>query len=184
MLKKICLYLHTNFYLTENIVRKLKKEDYMKKSSKIIFIIASILIIICVVSAMAYMVIKGINRNKKVKEKIVYASIVIQSEDSDEQSMKSNTEINDTYEALMNSKTIKNTIEEKYGKIRDVEFETVKDTQIVKVIYVCDEHTDEECKKILQEWITEFSKRIEEIYNIENVYIVDNPEITTRMVEK
>lgn len=162
-------------------------EFFMKNSSKIILAIVS-LIIICIVGGISYLIIRGINErnNEKIEEKIVYATILIQSDAQEESNIKTTqrTKINDTYRALINSKTIKKAVEEKFGTIRDVEFETVEDTQIIKIIYVCDEHTDEECKQILQELIQEFSKRIKEIYDIKDVYIVDKPEITTRMVKK
>lgn len=61
---------------------------------------------------------------------------------------QTNEQIINTYEALMNSNAIKNVVEEKYGTVNNVEFKTIEDTDMMKVIYVCDGHTDEECKQI------------------------------------
>lgn len=130
-------------------------------------------------------------QNVKVKryqdeiEKITSATIIIMGEYSKANTTVTDYDINQdkkiikTYEDLINSKTIKKDVEEKYGSINNVELEAVEDTDIIKVIYVCDDHNDEECKQILQELLSRFSKNIKEIYN-KDVHIVDEPEISSR----
>ncbi|MBQ3408754.1 MAG: hypothetical protein IJH12_06105 [Clostridia bacterium] len=125
---------------------------------------------------------------RKTEEKIVYANIVIESVDQNEKqtitTAKPNRELLSTYEELINSSAVKTVIEKQYRTIGDVQFEEVENTQIIRVIYVCDNHTDDECKMLLNDWITEFSRRMKEIYNDKDIKIVDGPQITTRIVEK
>lgn len=157
------------------------------KNKKIILVIVSI-IIVCFIVGAVFFIIKNIFTEENIitenikKEKITSATILIQENDKEEVSNKSK-QFYYTLEDLMNSKMVKSVVEEKYGEIGNVKFEIIEDTQIIRVIYVCDNHTEEESKQILQELIQEFSKRIEEIYDL-NVYIIDEPEITIRGVKE
>ena len=121
---------------------------------------------------------------KKEEEKIVYANIVIESEEQTITTATLNKDLLNTYEGLINSRAIKTVIEKKYGTVGDIQFEEVEDTQIIKVIYICDNRTDDECKILLNDWIAEFSRRIKKIYNVKDIKIVDEPQITTRIVKK
>lgn len=129
---------------------------------------------------------------KKTEERIVYATIIIENEDENQNEnqtistteLKPNKNLLNTYEELINSNAIKTVIEKEYGTVGDIQFEEIEDTQIIKVIYICDNRTDDECKILLNDWITEFSRRIREIYNDKDIKIVDGPQITTRIVEK
>ncbi len=118
---------------------------------------------------------------KKEKQKIVYASIVAGNETN---SQALNTKLFQTYEQIINSRAIKSVIEDKYGSVGDIELEYVEDTQMIKVIYVCDDHTDDECINLVNDWIAEFTRRIKELYNVDNTHIIDEPKITTRMIKK
>ena len=84
---------------------------------------------------------------RKTEEKIVYANIVIESVDQNEKqtitTAKPNRELLSTYEELINSSAVKTVIEKQYRTIGDVQFEEVENTQIIRVIYVCDNHTDD-----------------------------------------
>jgi len=121
---------------------------------------------------------------KKEEEKIVYAKIIIETGNQVIITSKPNKELINTYEELINSNAIKAVIEKKYGTVGDIQFEEIEDTQIIKVIYTCDNRTDDECKILLNDWIAEFSRRMEEIYNVKDIKIVDEPQITSRIVEK
>ena len=134
------------------------------------------------------------NHGRKIKyksatEKIVSATILISKKNSNdskiiyEQNIEQNKELINTYEDLINSKTIKKIVEKKYGSINNVELKAIEDSDLIKVIYVCDEHTDEDCKQILQELLSEFSSKIKEIYNEKEIYIIDSPEISSRTVK-
>ena len=114
-----------------------------------------------------------------IYKQIVYARIRIQ--ENDESTQRTSMKLN-TYEELINSTAIKKVVENKYGKIGNVKFEEIKDTDAIGVVYFCDEHTDEECKQILQELIQEFSKRIKEVYDSKDVKIINEPEISQRSV--
>lgn len=118
---------------------------------------------------------------KKEEEKIVYANIIIESEEQSLITTESDKKLLSAYEELINSNAIKTAIEKKYGNIGNIQLEEVEDTQIIKVIYVCDNRADDECKILLNDWITEFSRRIKEIYNDKDIKIIDEPEIATRV---
>lgn len=122
---------------------------------------------------------------KKVEEKIVCSKIIFTKNANSygNKTITPNKKLLSTYEDLMNSKTIKTEIEEKYGTIGDIKFEEIENTEMIKISYVCDSRTDEEYKEMLNDWIAEFSKKTKEIYDIK-VSIIDEPEITTRLVTK
>lgn len=149
------------------------------------------LVMILGILAISMFVITGCGK-KTTEERIVYATIIIENENENQNKkqtistteLKHNKNLLNTYEELINSNAIKTVIENQYGKVGDVQFEDVENTQIIKVIYSCDNHTDDECKPLLKDWITEFSRRMKEIYNIKDIYIVDEPEITTRIIKK
>lgn len=124
---------------------------------------------------------------KDAIEKITTATVIITSNISNDNTVITKQDIGQdnklikTYEELMNSKTIKKDVEEKYGVVNNVELKCIEDTDMIKVTYVCDEHNNEECKQILKELLSKFSEELKEIYNINNVYIVDEPEISSRV---
>lgn len=120
-------------------------------------------------------------------EKITTATIIIMSNISNDNTVITKQEIAqdnkliNTFEELMNSKTIKKDVEEKYGVVNNVELKRIEDTDMIKVTYACDKHNDEECKQILHELLSKFSEELKRIYNIKNVYIIDEPEISSRV---
>ena len=138
------------------------------------------LAIIFTILISAMVILTGCGNKEKLKEKIVHATIIIENEGQ----IATTEQLSNTYEELINSKAIKTAIEEKYGSVGNIQFEPVEDTDIIKVIYVCDNRADEECKILLNDWIVEFSQRMKEIYNINDIKIIDEPEITIRTVEK
>lgn len=117
---------------------------------------------------------------KQTGKKVVDALLIIKYEESDE---NINDEKINTYEKIINSENILKVIEDKYGKVGNIKLELPEDSQLIRVIYVCDNHTDEECKMLLKDWIDEFSSKMKEIYNIKSTYILDEPEITFRIVK-
>lgn len=133
--------------------------------------------------------VEEIISKEKIKEeqKIVYSTIIItNSQNNSKDTLKSkdltiDDKMLDTYKQIINSNSIKEIIQKKYKYATEIELEKVKDTEIIKVVYVCDKYSEDECIDIEKMYISEFSKQIIELYNV-NVYIVDEPEISSRIV--
>ena len=160
----------------------------MKK--KIIILISLIILIIFAIVIGILVSVNKENENDKddnqevvSRQKIVVATIIIENEDRGIESK--NSEIDDpmfnTYQALINSAMIKNKVKEKYPEVDDIELEKIKDSDLVKVIFVCDKYSEEECIEIENMFLKEFSERIPELYDVK-IYIVDEPAIIWRNI--
>ena len=152
----------------------------MKK--KIIFFLVSLFSILAIVGACIC-----INKAKEAeidnakeeqkRQRVVVATIIIEDEANVSDTSRkytSDDQMFNTYQELINSPTIKNKVKEKYPKIGDIELEKVKDSDIVRVVFVCEEYSDDECIEIENMFLKEFSKRISELYNIK-IYMIDEP---------
>lgn len=161
----------------------------LKKSLILVIVIAIIMIL-----AGAFVVYKSIecqnDRDEeiienadKTEKKTVYAMVIVSKDDNKNVSTTDANDSNvrkqmfETYRELINSNAIKSEVEKKYSKVGNVEMEFIEETELIKVIYTCDNHSDEECKDILKQYLTVFSKKIEELYG-EKMYIIDEPEIS------
>ena len=122
-----------------------------------------------------------------IKQKVVEVNFLVVNEDSKNSISQDDLTISDgllqTYREIINSQTIKDRIKEKYPNINDIELERVPNTAVIKAIYVCDYYNEKECIEIANEYIKAFSERLPEIYNIENIYILDRASITNREIE-
>jgi len=139
-------------------------------------------VVICTMLAGVMFMIAGCGEKKKDErtERIVYANILIVNNVQDGTSSgdtKINKQFIKTYEDLMNSKSIKSTIEKIYGNVGDIKVEGINDTDMIRVTYMCGNRTDEECKKLLNDWIKELMLRIDEIYG-QKCTIIDEPQIS------
>lgn len=119
------------------------------------------------------------------KEKVSISTFMVNSRDGDEASYSSNdleidTNLFNTYKEIINSKSVKNKIKQKYSDIIDIELGQVKDTGILKAIYVCKEHSESECIDINNQYVSLFIDNIVDIYNVDNVSIVDSATIFVR----
>lgn len=121
-------------------------------------------------------------KEEEKRQSVVVAKVVIENEaktvdNTTEFTM--NDQMYNTYQELINSPSIKNKVKEKYPKIGDIELEMVKDSDIIRVIFVCEEYSEEECIEIENMFLKEFSKRISELYN-KKIYIIDEPAVEWR----
>lgn len=119
------------------------------------------------------------------KEKVSISTFMVNSRDGDEASYSSNdleidTNLFNTYKEIINSKSVKNKLKQKYSDIIDIELGQVKDTGILKAIYVCKEHSENECIDINNQYVSLFIDNIVDIYNVDNVSIVDSATIFVR----
>lgn len=162
------------------------------KGKKIIvlgcFILFILILLICI------FIVKHLNIKKEKTtekiigyEKIAAGTILISSRDSISNTITTkdlivSKEQIKKYEELINSSLIKEKIKEKYSDVHDIEMESLSNTEVVKLIYVCDKYTENECIDIINKYIYEFSDAMKNMYNIE-INIVDNPEIYTRTIE-
>ena len=130
-----------------------------------------------------------VKTSKEVKEeqRIVIASIILLTADDKNKTtvdVTLNDKLIETYKELINSKTVRNEILKKFPNASKVELENVQGTSILKVIYVCDNYTDEECIDIVNTYISVFKEKVEEIYKVDSINIVDGPSILTRTITK
>lgn len=161
-------------------------EDSMKK--KIVIFLCAVLIIIAIAGA-CICINKAkeaeIEKTKEEKKQVIaVATIIIEDESIIKDTSKNYTADNqmiNTYQELINSAAIKNKIKEKYPKVGDIELKKIKDSDIVKVIFICEEYNEDECIEIENMFLKEFSKRISELYNVK-IYIIDEPAITWRYI--
>jgi len=88
-----------------------------------------------------------------------------------------------TYKDIINSRVVKQKVKEKYPNVNNIELEHVDGTGILKAIYTCDNYREDECIEITNKYVEEFAKNITEIYNINNISVIDSATISTRMSE-
>ena len=163
----------------------------MKLEKKMIFVIVIAIIMILAGVFVVYKSIECqndkdeeiIENADKTEKKIVYAMVIVSKDDNENAARIDSNDVNarkkmfETYRELINSNAIKSEVEKIYSNVGNVEMEFIEETELIKVIYTCDNHSDEECKDILKQYITIFSKKIEELYG-EKMYIIDEPEIS------
>jgi len=121
-------------------------------------------------------------------EKITVSTFIVSKNDNAKTSNSSNDIIiNDdlinTYREVINSKVVQSKVKEKYPNVKDIELEQVKNTGILKAIYVCENYTESECIDINNMYISTFANNIANIYNV-NISVIDSAEISTRIVEE
>ena len=68
-----------------------------------------------------------------------------------------------------------------YPIVGDIEIDHNNNSNVFKLIYICDSHSEEDCKNILN---TYFKIFITVIYKIDDITILDSAEITTRTIKK
>lgn len=124
----------------------------------------------------------------KINQKIAVSTFIINSNSAENSISTSNITINtnllSTYRELINSRTVQNEVRKEYPNAGNIELETLNDTGVLKAIYICDNYSEAECIKILNKYIKIFGEKVVEIYNINNISILDSASITTRLVEK
>lgn len=123
-----------------------------------------------------------------IEQKIAVATFMIGSNDNkaliSSEDITIDTKMIDTYRAVMNSNQILNKVKEQYPNVGNIELEVIENTGILKAIYVCDNYSDQECIGIVNKYVKIFSERIVELYNIDNISIIDSASISTRLIEK
>lgn len=168
----------------------------MKKS---IIYVGILILFAIIIFSVGIIVGKNINTSKeeiattkeeiKEEKKIVVATIIVSNNQNNNKNTITSNDLQiddkmfDTYKQIINSDYIKGKIQQIYKQVNEIELEKVKDTEIIKVVYICDKYSEDECIDIEKMYISEFSKKIEELYNTK-VYLVDEPEMSTRIVRK
>ena len=123
-----------------------------------------------------------------IKQKIAVARFII-SNKNDETSISSSdltldTKMIATFRTIINSNSIQNKVREEYPNAGNIELEIIEGTSIFKAIYVCDSYSDHECIEIINKYFKIFSQKIVDMYNIDNISMLDSASISTRLIEK
>lgn len=123
-----------------------------------------------------------------IEQKIAVTTFTISSDDNKKfissEDISLNNKLVNTFREVINSNLIQNKVNEQYPNAGNIELETVKDTGMLKAIYVCDNYSDKECIDITNKYVELFKKYIVEIYNIDNISIINSASISTRLIEK
>ena len=86
--------------------------------------------------------------------------------------------------SIINSETVKKKVKEEYPNVNNIEIEKIEDSNLFKLIYVCDEYSEKECIGITNKYYESFKENITTIYRINDIYIIDGATIETRVIEK
>lgn len=86
--------------------------------------------------------------------------------------------------AIINSETVKNKVKEEYPNVNNIEIERIENSNLFKLIYVCDNYSEKECIEIANKYYESFKENITTIYRINDIYIIDEATIGTRIIEK
>lgn len=160
-----------------------------KKIKYSIFFLIIILLMICVLGWMNFFFNKTRNAEKGNEtsiEKIAISSILLQGNDEKtiytEKNMVFEKKSFEYYVDIINSVEIRDKIESIYPDCNPVELELIDNSHMIKLIYVCDEYSEDECIAILKEYMSVFREYMSSTYNIETT-IADSATISTRYVE-
>jgi len=121
------------------------------------------------------------------KQKIVVTTMLIS--DSDEKTVyttedaKISIEELNIYSEIINSSEIKDKISEEFTQVNNIELESVENTRMVRVIYVCDDYNENECIEINKKFVSMFREYMLDNYNL-NISILESASIGMREVEK
>ncbi|MBE6149791.1 MAG: hypothetical protein E7170_03620 [Firmicutes bacterium] len=123
-----------------------------------------------------------------IEQKIAVTTFIISGSDNkpfiSSEDISLNNNMIDTFKEVMNSNLIQNKIKEQYPNVGNIELEVVENTEILKAIYICDNYSDKECIDITNKYVELFEKNIADVYNIDNISIVDFASISTQLIEK
>ena len=116
------------------------------------------------------------NNNSK-KKRITYGIVIISKNDEsktsiDENDLKISKDVLDKYYEHFNT-IIFEKVKEDYPRLKKVEMESIKDTGLIKIIYSCDELSDEVCISILDKYFSYINSDID--VNGYEISILDSP---------
>jgi len=94
-----------------------------------------------------------------------------------------NEELLNTYREIINSQSVKNKVKETYPNVKDIELEAVQNTEMLRAIYVCEDYNENDCIEITNKYVSAFADVITDIYQVDNIYILDKASISTRVVD-
>ena len=86
--------------------------------------------------------------------------------------------------SIINSETVKKKVKEEYPNVNNIEIEKIEDSNLFKLIYVCDEYSEKECIEITNKYYELFKENITTIYRINDIYVIDGVTIENRVIEK
>ena len=86
--------------------------------------------------------------------------------------------------SIINSETVKKKVKEEYPNVNNIEIEKIEDSNLFKLIYVCENYSEKECIEIVNKYYEVFKENITNIYTINDIYIIDETTIDTRIIEK
>ena len=123
-------------------------------------------------------------KNDKI-EKISISTIIVSTNREDTSITASDIIMDDkmffTYKEIINSNVIRNKVKQKYPNAKDIELEKIENTEILKVIYNCNNVEEKECIDINNYYISIFLDNITKIYSVD-VSIIANATISTRII--
>ncbi len=86
--------------------------------------------------------------------------------------------------SIINSEAVKKKVQTKYSNVNNIEIEKIGDSNSFKLIYVCENYSEKECIEIVNKYYEAFKENITNIYKINDIYIIDETTIDTRITEK